>query len=302
MRTLVSLLTLATLAAAPVAQAQEAAPFRLSSQWAVDFGDDYCRLAGNFSNGKDEIALAMERIQPGAFLRLMLAGDAIRPFRRATELGYHFEPSGASQKSAYFKTQSPDGTEYLFLDNLTLAPVVFTPPAPGQPPAPPPLYSRQGEQDTARGISAFRIDEGLVNPVRIETGQLRAAIAVLQECADDLVKSWGLDAEKHKTLTVPAIPNFSPEGWLPQGMIPFGEFGKFAGNANQVRMLIDANGKPTACTIHTPRLDEALNERICSTLMQKASFQPAKDAAGAPMASYWLGSPMFLGPPIGGRR
>ena len=37
--------------------------------------------------------------------------------------------------------------------------------------------------------------------------------------------------------------------------------------------------------------------------MEKASFTPAKDAAGETMASFWMGSPMFLGPPMamGGR-
>ncbi|HEY6814419.1 MAG TPA: hypothetical protein VI168_02655 [Croceibacterium sp.] len=301
MRALVSLLTVATLAVAPAARAQDA-PFKLSGQWAVDFGDDYCRLAGDFSNGEDTISLGMERIQPGAFLRLMLSGDAIRPFRGASQLGYHFLPAGTSQKAAYFRMPTADGKEYLFIDNLTLAPMVFTPPVPGQPPAPPPVYSRQGEQDSAGGITGIRIEEGLVKPVQIEASHLPAAIAVLQQCADDLLKTWGLDAEKHKTLTVPAIPNFSPDGWLPAGMISFGDFAKFTGNGNQVRLLIDAAGKPTACTIHTPTLDRALNDRICSTLMEKASFQPAKDAAGAAMASYWFGSPMFLGPPMGGRR
>ena len=300
MRTFASAFAVAALAVAPAAHGQDA-PYRLSSPWAVDFGDDYCRLAGDFSNGIQTITVGMERIQPGAAIRLMLAGDAFRPFRSANQLGYRVEPAGASQKAAYFRTPSADGKEYLFIDNLTLAPMGFTPPAPGQPPAPPPPYSRQGEQDTARGVTGIRIEEGLVKPVHIETRALPAAIGVLQECADDLLKTWGLDAEKHKMMTVPVIPNFSPDGWLPAGMIPFSEFAKFTGNANQIRLLIDTAGKPTSCVIHTPTLAPALNERICSTLMEKATFQPAKDAAGEAMASYWLGSPMFLGPPLRGR-
>jgi hypothetical protein len=88
---------------------------------------------------------------------------------------------------------------------------------------------------------------------------------------------------------------------LPQGTIPFGEFGKLGGGANQVRLTIGADGKPTACTIYSPTLSQSLNERICSLAM-KATFQPAKDAAGQPMASFWMGSPMVLGPPFPGRR
>ena len=290
------------LLAPPAAQAQDKAAYRLAGQWAVDFGDDYCRLAGNFSNGNDELALAMERIQPGPMLRLMLASDGIKPFRGASNLGYQFLSAGGGQEVPYFRTETPDGQEYIFLDNLTLAPFAFTPPVPGTPPAPPPPYDRTAEQETARGITAVVVEKGLTDPVRIETGSLKAPVTVLQDCADDLLKVWGLDVDKHKTMTVPVVPNFSPDGWLPSGMIPFSEFGKFVGNGNQVRLIVDASGKPTSCAIHTPRLDQSLNERICSTLMEKATFQPAKDVNGQPMASYWFGSPMFLGPPIGGRR
>ncbi len=138
--------------------------------------------------------------------------------------------------------------------------------------------------------------------MRFETGSLKAPIAALQACADDLLATWGLDPDKHKTLSAAAILEPDPNGVLPQGTIPFGEFSKLNGGANQVRLMIGADGKPTACTIYSPTLAETLNERICSTVMREASFQPAKDADGQPIASYWMGSPMFLGPPFGGGR
>ena len=87
---------------------------------------------------------------------------------------------------------------------------------------------------------------------------------------------------------------------LPQGTVPFAEFGKLGGGANQVRLLIGADGKVTACTIYIAVAGQSLNERICSLAKERASFQPAKDAGGQPMASVWMGSPMFLGPPPGG--
>ena len=56
------------------------------------------------------------------------------------------------------------------------------------------------------------LTEGLISPVRVETGSLRAPIEALQVCADDLLTVWGLDIEKHKTMTVPAILNPTPAG------------------------------------------------------------------------------------------
>jgi protein TonB len=101
-------------------------------------------------------------------------------------------------------------------------------------------------------------------------------------------------------MTALPFPNPNPQGVLPQGTIPFSEFGKFGGGANQVRLLIGADGKVTSCAIYAPKLSQALNEKICSLATERGSFQPAKDASGQPMASVWMGSPLFLGPPLRG--
>lgn len=284
--------------AAPAAEGQDGgAVFRPTGGWIADYGDDYCRLVRTFSDGKDEVSLAFERTQPGSPMRLIMIGEGIRTFRGADQIGFAFIPGGNSAKSRYVRSETTDGKQYLNFDPVTLAPFAFTPGAP------PPPYDRDAEQETARGINGLALTEGLTEPMRFETGSLRAPITALQACADDLLKVWGLDVEKHKALTVPATLNPAPNGVLPQGTIPFSEFGKLGGGANQVRLLVGADGKPTSCTIYSPSLSETLNQRICSLVMEKATFQPAKDAGGQAMASYWMGSPMFLGPPFpGGRR
>jgi hypothetical protein len=290
---------LAGLVVSPQAQAQsDAALFNANSAWAADYGDDYCRLIRSFSDGKDEITLIIQRVQPGADTQLLLIGNSIKAFRGATELGWHFLPNDADRKARYTRSSTADGQQYFRLDNVTLA--QFTPPAPGAQPGPP-RYDRAAEQETGKNVTGLIVTSGLTKPLRIETGRLDAPIAALQACTDDLLSSWGLDAEKHKTATSAVIAPINP-GWLPQGTIPFSEFAKFAGGANQVRLMVSAEGKPTACHIFSPTLDKALNDRICELLMEKGSFTPAKDAAGQPMASYWMGSPMFLGAPMGGGR
>ena len=291
----------AGLLVAPAAQAQDAAVFRPTGAWVADYGDDYCRLVRTFSDGKDEVSLALERTQPGTPVRLILVGDGIKTFRRADQIGYALLPSGNAARSRYVRSETTEGKQFLSFDPITLAPFVFTPPAPGTPPGPP-KYDRAAEQQTARGITALSLTEGLTLPVRIETESLRNPIVAMQACADDLLKVWGLDPDKHKTMTAPAILNPRSDGVLPQGTIPFGDFGKLGGGANEVRLLIGADGKPTACVVRSPSLSQTLNTRICNLAMERASFQPAKDANGEAMTSYWMGSPMFLGPPFGGRR
>lgn len=285
------------LLAAPMAQAQEGvAVFRPAGGWTADFGDDYCRLVRTFNDGKDEVSLALQRTQPGSFVQLLFVGNGIKTFRGADQIGYTFQPSGSARETRYVRSETAAGKQFLSTEALTLAPITVTP---GTPPAP---YSRESELAAARGIGAIALDKGLTDPVRFETGSLRAPVEVMQACADDLLVVWGLDVEKHKTMTAGPIPNPAPGGVLPQGTIPFGELGKLGGGANQVRLLIGADGKPTSCTIYSPTLSETLNQRICGLIMEKATFQPAKDAAGQAMASYWMGSPMPFAPPFGGRR
>jgi hypothetical protein len=91
-------------------------------------------------------------------------------------------------------------------------------------------------------------------------------------------------------------------GWLPAGIIPFTDFGKLGGGANQVRLMVDTAGKPTACTVHWATLDKEVNDRICATLMSVGKFTPARDADGRPMAGYWVASPMQMMPPFRGGR
>ena len=299
MKGMLSGIAAAALLAAPAAQAQEETVFRPAGTWTADYGDDYCRLIRTFSDGTREMSLALERLQPGDQVRLIAVGEGMRPFRGADQIAYAFQPSGASGKTRYVRSETPDGRQYVSFEPVTLAPPpAFTPPAPGTPPAPPPPYSRAQEQETARAITGFVLTEGLMSPVRVETGSLRAAIGALQVCADDLLTVWGLDAEKHRTMTAGPVPNPNPDGVLPQGTIPFDQFEKFVGGANQVRLLVGADGKVTACAIYSPSLSQSLNERICNLAKERGSFQPAKDAAGQPMASVWMGSPAFLGPPF----
>jgi hypothetical protein len=296
MKKLVFACAAACLAAATAAQAQEAAVFRPVGGWTADYGDDYCRLIRTYNDGHNEVSLAFERTQPGAPTRLIMVGDGIKTFRGADQIGFAFTPGGNSAKARYVRSETADKKQYLNFDPVTLTAATFTPGAP------PPRYDRDAEQQAAAGITGLALNEGLTDPVRFETGPLKAPVAALQTCADDLLREWQLDPAKHKTMTSPAMLAPGGDPVLPQGTIPFGEFGKLGGGANQVRLMIGADGKPTACTIYSPTLSQNLNERICSLAM-KATFQPAKDADGQPMASYWMGSPMFLGPPFpGGRR
>ena len=293
--------TLAVLAA-PVmsapAQAQDHKVFSAASAWALDYGDDYCRLMRDFSDGGQTIGLFVERTQPGPMMRLIVIGDSVRLFRGAQEVGYRLHPAGGQRMAPRLRFQTPDGQQYLNLGPSTFADMPA--PAPGTPPAMPPPYDRDGEAEQAAQITGIALEHGLTSPILIETGALGEAARALQDCADDLVASWGVDAERHKSLTRPAIPSQPTAGWIARDTIPFGDFASLSGGNNELRVMVDAAGSATSCHVHWPTLSEKLNQTICDAVMERAAFMPALDASGEAIDSYWTTNVFFLMPPFPG--
>lgn len=283
----------------PAASAQDAAPapYTPASAWSLDYGEDYCRLARSFSNGSSEVALALERIQAAPLMRLVLVGPDLAIYRSAEEINYRFLPDGGPLPPARFaRSETADGQVWLNLGTVSIVPLEF--PEPGEEPKP---YDRAAERESAARITGIGFEGGLTEPITVETGSLEQPIAALQNCADELLTHWDLDAAKHQGMTRPAYPDGGTGGWLPPGTIGFGDFGKLAGAANEVRLMIDPSGKVTGCEIHWPSLDDTTNRKMCDALAKNATFKPALDAGGNPMASYFTVSPFFLlGPPPGG--
>ena len=107
MKGMLSWVAAAALLAGPAAhvQAQEETVFRPSGNWTADYGDDYCRLIRNFTDGTREFSLALERLQPGAQVRLIVVGEGMRPFRGAEQIAYQFLPAGSSGKRTFWPTR-----------------------------------------------------------------------------------------------------------------------------------------------------------------------------------------------------
>ena len=132
MKGMLSWVAAASLLAAPVAQAQDATTvFKPAGNWTADYGDDYCRLIRNFTDGTRTFSLALERLQPGEQVRLIAVGEGMRPFRGAEEITYQFLPSGSTGKTRYVRSDTSDGKQFLSLEPVSLAQrAPFTPPAP----------------------------------------------------------------------------------------------------------------------------------------------------------------------------
>lgn len=293
-----------TVTAAPVQAQDQTRVFQRAGAWSLNAGEDSCQLARAFSDGEDQISLAIERNRAENSFRLIVVGNAIRTFRAADQFGYRFLPANDQRSAMYIRSETPDGQSYFNLGTIYMGPDPFAafaggdlgaggpPPVAAEGAAPVefvvPPYDRAAEATFAAGVNAIEFNEGLLTTIRLETGALGGAIEALQACTDDLLRTWGLDWEKHQTMTRRANPVGPAWEWLPNGIVGFEDFAAFGGARNPFRVMIDAQGQPTECHVHWPSLDESQNAAICEAIVENGAFTPALDADGQPMASYWM--------------
>ncbi len=157
-------------------------------------------------------------------------------------------------------------------------------------------YVPEAERQRAATIESLVFDSGLQQSLQFNTGPMDDVMAVLQTCTSDLLGSWGIDSQRHATLLHGPIPLEGP--LIGRGVLPFDQFAKLTGNYNQVRVMVSAKGDATSCHIHFPTLDARVNEQICEQVLENARFDPARDADGESVNSYWLVPVLaLLGPP-----
>lgn len=275
-------------------------PLRLppSSPWQIDYADDSCRLTRQFGDGEERITIVMDRFQPVDYFSLMIVGeplDRARPgLRRGATL--RFGAHEGEQELPFFKATIGDQPTIIF-SQTRIAP-----------------YSDDEEDVRVRlmstdqfylfepdPISAEReqaadhlyLAAPGIEPILLETGSLGPPFATLDRCADELLTHWGIDVEKHRSLTREVRPVESPGRWLTSMDYPIGMIRRGGQGLVYFRLNVNSDGTVSECHVQQKTRPEGFEEVVCNALTQRARFEPALDAEGNPIASYYVGSARF---------
>lgn len=274
---------------ATVATAQGTQPrnFEPSSPWAMEYAESSCKLVRNFSDGKEEITLALERTEPGYNLAAGLAGSPLKTWRNAKEAAVAFGPGGGEQDRPLMSSRLADGRTYYVINPVSLVPSPdFSRMSPadamkamGTPPSP------ERELATAGTLSTLAVTKGFTEPVELQLGPMAAPMKAMQSCTDDLLTQWGLDAQAHRTLSRPAIP-LNMDKLSKSFQFPMRAWRDGREGFVQFRLKVDAEGKPTDCVIVAAPGAQEFSDAACRALLGEWRFAPALDAQGKPIASY----------------
>ena len=272
-----------TSALAPIAvQARVAEAVLLvpTAQWNIDYAADSCKLRRAFGAGATQVSIEFQQRAPNVPYEMMLSGHGIRRLQTRAQLTVGLGQAFTFKQSNFAAAVTADGTELIRFrlfrggavdkdDGNAVADAGYQAPHALDPVT---------YVDLTSGKTALRL----------ATGPLSGAVASLNRCVDDLVRGWGLDPAAQRALTRRVRPASNPALWLDSGDYPAAMLAANRGAIVEFRLMVSATGAVTGCHIQSGLSYAGFEARTCTGISRRARFDPALDAAGNPVASFYI--------------
>lgn len=274
----------------PALAAKEPLALAPSSAWVMSYDAESCRLARSFGTGDQQVVAHFTKFRPGTAMSVIITGKSLSAIANQTPFRVHFEP-GAVAETLHLVLfgDTPEGTRWQ-LTTALIAESELDEKKHGNERTP---WHAAREAERAAEVRRFVVSAGRAPPLVLETGRLAEPMAAMDKCLDDLVTRWGFDPQVQRTLQRAPTPRGNPARWLGPDDYPRAALRNSQMASVTFRLGISAEGTVTSCAIESANSDPAFKEAVCKAMSRRARFDPAIDAAGLPVASYWGSSVAF---------
>lgn len=269
-----------------------------TTPWAMRYEDDSCALQRQFGEGKDRVVLTLSRFGPGHSFRMTLAGKPLRLRDTDRNLYIQFGAEEEEQHIDYLVGSMAEMPALVVREKVRIGKPV------GSGIKADKFGNSKWDEMSDASIShdryvaadhlAIRIP--LKKRIVLETGSLGKPQTAMKTCINDLMTRWGIDVEKHKTLSRPVRASSNPGRWMKPEDYPKDMLRERQPALVNFRLSVDATGKPTDCHIQQTTRPKEFDDAVCDTLIRNGEFKPALDADGNPIASYWRNTVRFALP------
>lgn len=255
-----------------------------TTDWQLTDARDSCQLVRTFGAAKEQVVARLIRGHPTPWFDMNLSGEPLADFAKESAIRIQFGTAGTAivrqPNVRNFGNRPTLPLNLLHLGNIDAEKLEAEGTARPLAMAPLPVSV---EEAVARVSVA-----GAKRSMSLELGSMGAPMAAMRGCTEALVRSWGLDPAEQASLTTTPILRGSVRNVLSGNDYPLTSVLAGAGAIVRTRLMVDAAGQVTACSIQGGDPTSALSKLTCNALNRRATFEPARDRTGKAVASYYL--------------
>lgn len=251
--------------------------------WNAHTENEVCKLRRSFGPDDNRVSIELARFGPSSSMQLVLFGNALKPIYRGRSYTVAFGSLPAYSSERAMTAKDSNGTEV----SLLQLPGLGASPEDIRKAADAVATGRlvTADSELAANVSTITISIKGNAPLVLKTGSFAKPYSVWNQCIDAMVVNWGLHPKVR--FSKAPVPIGSPRDWIKPKDYPANALQQYKGGMIYFRLSIDASGKPTQCAIQRAVNEGEFALTTCSVLMKRARFQPALDAAGNPVPSFW---------------
>ena len=256
-----------------------------TSPWNIDYAPENCRLSRRFGEDDDVVTMHIIKTNPDRFFDLSFVSNAFGKPDDAFGLKLRF--GGLEEREfdrGVFVAKTSDGQSALLAGRNTFSEWDTTKKEWIDP--------EDAELATIRRIE---IELPKKRAISLLSGPMDAPMLALENCYDDLVRTWGFEPDALEQLSEAPEPIGSPAKWLTE--YPLDLLRNRQTARLELRLAIGSNGTIEDCVVQNLVGNEAFAETTCEHFKRKGRFKPARDADGNAVRGLWFDTIVFgIGP------
>lgn len=249
-------------ATSPAFARDEALVAEPSSQWHAALEDGLCHLARRFSADGANFQLILRRRAPGYGFEVNVVSDTLDRRNRTPFTQYDISKEPLRHGYSF---RLKDGEWEGFGANL------------------PANYFDSPVQQSLIVTDAFEKD------FKLNLVGISSALAVMDQCLDEVVRNWGFDPVQLRSLSRMANTTEKADEIIQDAIMRTSRVREQLGQDSiHFILMIDAAGAATSCKAEGAANEADDVQDACRDIIRSAKFEPALDANGSAVASFLI--------------
>lgn len=257
-----------------------------SSKWLLRYDEDRCRALREFGTGENLVTLWLDQSGPEPAYNLSLVGD-LAGNAWGSSIGVAFSQEGSVTRS-YVRSKAVSGKPIVSMFGVAIAASE--------------LYQEDGTPPTFDAERAAKVDRIALTgksgkTLVLNTGSMGEILKMMQTCSVDLYESLtGQSSSEAAGQRRAPLPEGNVGEWITPDDYPATLARAETTGLVRFRLTVNSAGRASACQVISATRSAVFADVTCLTLLQRARFKPAMNAAGQPVAGYWTSSVRFQVP------